>query len=211
MRRGRRLSTRSPASRFLGPATPESGQAPCRSPPTVSIEETLFVLLLIARRSPSPSACRHAVHCRPGHYRLVVGLLTRPSAVSLSSALSSTSSCPSCFRGGLRLERASAADSPDPDARRPRRASRLRAHATGLHLLGGTTWVVALLFGALIAAADPVTWSPCRRFGVPSGREMVEAEGLLTTARLQSSSPSSSPPSSTGAPSARHPPSAASF
>ena len=53
--------------------------------------------------------------------------------------------------------------------------------AAGVHLLGGTTWAVALLFGALIAATDPVSVvAVFRRLGVSERlTTMVDAESLF--------------------------------
>jgi monovalent cation:H+ antiporter, CPA1 family len=53
--------------------------------------------------------------------------------------------------------------------------------AAGLHLVGGTTWGVALLFGALIAATDPVSVvAMFRRLGVSDRlTTMIDAESLF--------------------------------
>lgn len=53
--------------------------------------------------------------------------------------------------------------------------------ASGVHLLGGTTWAVALLFGALIAATDPVSvLALFRRLGAPERlTTTVDAESLF--------------------------------
>ena len=53
--------------------------------------------------------------------------------------------------------------------------------AIGLHLLGGATWTIALLFGALIAATDPVSVvAMFRRLGVPERlTTMIDAESLF--------------------------------
>ena len=53
--------------------------------------------------------------------------------------------------------------------------------AAGLHLLGDTAWTIALLFGALIAATDPVSVvAMFRRAGVPERlTTMIDAESLF--------------------------------
>ena len=53
--------------------------------------------------------------------------------------------------------------------------------AIGLHLVGGATWTIALLFGALIAATDPVSVvAMFRRLGVPERlTTMIDAESLF--------------------------------
>ncbi len=53
--------------------------------------------------------------------------------------------------------------------------------AAGMHLVGGTTWEVALLFGALIAATDPVSvLALFRRLGAPARlTTIIDAESLF--------------------------------
>ncbi|MGO8683921.1 MAG: cation:proton antiporter [Thermoleophilia bacterium] len=53
--------------------------------------------------------------------------------------------------------------------------------AIGVHWLGGTTWTVALLFGALIAATDPVSVVALfKKLGVPDRlTTLIEAESLF--------------------------------
>jgi CPA1 family monovalent cation:H+ antiporter len=151
----------------------------------VSIEETLVVLLLIAavvavavRRVGMPYTVGLVV------VGLVVGLVTHAWAVSLSSDLVFYVFLPILlFEAAFNLE----ARHLLADWRRilalavPGVLAAFALTATGVHYLGGTTWVVALLFGALIAATDPVSVVALfRRLGVPERlTTMVEAESLF--------------------------------
>ena len=69
----------------------------------------------------------------------------------------------------------------DRRARGPRRPRRLRAHCAWRAPLGGLSWTLALLFGALIAATDPVSVvSLFHRLGVSERlTTLVDAESLF--------------------------------
>ena len=151
----------------------------------VSIEETLVVLLLIAA-AVAVAVRRVGVPYTVGLVvvGLVVGLVTHPSAVSLSADLVFYVFLPILlFEAAFNLE----ARHLLADWRRilvlavPGVLVAFALTATGVHFLGGTTWVVALLFGALIAATDPVSVVALfRRLGVPERlTTMVEAESLF--------------------------------
>ena len=151
----------------------------------VSIEETLVVLLLIAA-AVAVAVRRVGVPYTVGLVvvGLIVGLVTHPSAVSLSSDLVFYVFLPILlFEAAFNLE----ARHLLADWRRvlalavPGVLVAFALTAAGVHLLGGTTWVVALLFGALIAATDPVSVVALfRRLGVPERlTTMVEAESLF--------------------------------
>ena len=151
----------------------------------VSIEETLVVLLLIAA-AVAVAVRRVGVPYTVGLVvvGLVVGLVTHPSAVSLSSDLVFYVFLPILlFEAAFNLE----ARHLLADWRRilalavPGVLLAFALTATGVRYLGGTTWVVALLFGALIAATDPVSVVALfRRLAVPERlTTMVEAESLF--------------------------------
>jgi len=151
----------------------------------VSIEETLVVLLLIAA-AIAVAARRVGVPYTVGLVvvGLVVGLATQPSAVSLSADLVFYVFLPILlFEAAFNLE----ARHLLADWRLilllvvPGVLVAFALTATGVHYLGGTTWVVALLFGALIAATDPVSVVALfRRLAVPERlTTMVEAESLF--------------------------------
>ena len=151
----------------------------------VSIEETLVVLLLItaaiavaARRVGVPYTVGLVV------VGLVVGLATQPSAVSLSADLVFYVFLPILlFEAGFNLE----AGHLLTDWRRiaalavPGVLVAFALTGVGVHWLGGTSWTVALLFAALIAATDPVSVvSLFRRLGVPDRlTTTIEAESLF--------------------------------
>lgn len=151
----------------------------------VSIEETLVALLLIAA-AVAVLARRVGVPYTVGLVvvGLVVGLVTHPSAVSLSSDLVFYVFLPVLlFEAAFSLE----ARHLLADWRRilalavPGVLVAFALTATGVRYLGGTTWVVALLFGALIAATDPVSVVALfRRLGVPERlTTMIDAESLF--------------------------------
>ena len=151
----------------------------------ISIEETLVVLLLIAA-AVAVAVRRVGVPYTVGLVvvGLVVGLVTHPSAVSLSSDLVFYVFLPILlFEAAFNLE----ARHLLADWRRilalavPGVLVAFALTAAGVHLLGDTTWVVALLFGALIAATDPVSVVALfRRLGAPERlTTMVEAESLF--------------------------------
>jgi CPA1 family monovalent cation:H+ antiporter len=151
----------------------------------VSIEGTLVLLLLVAavvavavRRVGMPYTVGLVV------VGLAVGLVTHPSAVSLSSDLVFYVFLPILlFEAAFNLE----ARHLRTDWRRilalavPGVLVAFALTATGMRLLGGTTWTVALLFGALIAATDPVSVVALfRRLGVPERlTTMIDAESLF--------------------------------
>lgn len=151
----------------------------------VSIEEALVALLLIAaavavvvRRVGVPYTVGLVV------VGLVVGLVTHVRALSLSSDLVFYVFLPILlFEAAFNLE----ARHLLTDWHRilalavPGVLVAFALTATGVRYLGGTTWVVALLFGALIAATDPVSVVALfSRLGVPERlTTTIDAESLF--------------------------------
>ncbi len=151
----------------------------------VSIEETLVALLLIAA-AVAVAVRRVGVPYTVGLVvvGLVVGLVTHVRALSLSSDLVFYVFLPILlFEAAFNLE----ARHLLTDWRRilalavPGVLVAFALTATGVRYLGGTTWVVALLFGALIAATDPVSVVALfRRLGVPERlTTTIDAESLF--------------------------------
>src|SRR5665647_715682 len=151
----------------------------------VSIEETLVALLLIAA-AVAVAVRRVGVPYTVGLVvaGLVVGLVTHVRALSLSSDLVFYVFLPILlFEAAFNLE----ARHLLTDWHRilalavPGVLVAFALTATGVRYLGGTTWVVALLFGALIAATDPVSVVALfRRLGVPERlTTTIDAESLF--------------------------------
>ena len=150
-----------------------------------SIEEALVALLLIAaavvvlaRRAGVPYTIGLVL------VGLAVGLVTHVDAVVLSSDLVFYVFLPVLlFEAAFDLE----ARHLVRDWRRvlvlavPGVLVAFALTATGVHLAGGLSWSIALLFGALIAATDPVSVIALfRRLGVPPRlTTLVDAESLF--------------------------------
>ena len=136
-----------------------------------TVEETLVLLLIIAA-TVAVIARRVGVPYTVGLVvvGLVLGLVTRVDAVSLSSDLVFYVFLPILlFEAGFNLEVGHLLT----DWRRiaalaiPGVLVAFAITGAGVYWLGGTTWTVALLFAALIAATDPVSVvSLFRRLGV---------------------------------------------
>jgi monovalent cation:H+ antiporter, CPA1 family len=152
---------------------------------TVGIEEALVLLLIIAatvavvvRRVGIPYTVGLVV------VGLVVGLVSHVPSLKLSSDLVFYVFLPILlFEAGFNLE----ARHLLTDWRRiaalaiPGVLVAFALTGAGVHWLGGTSWTVALLFAALIAATDPVSVvSLFRRLGVPERlTTMIDAESLF--------------------------------
>jgi CPA1 family monovalent cation:H+ antiporter len=150
-----------------------------------TVEEALVLLLIIAavvavvaRRVGVPYTVGLVV------IGLVLGLVTHVDALSLSSDLVFYVFLPILlFEAGFNLE----AKHLLTDWRRivalsvPGVLVAFVITGVGVHWLGGTTWTVALLFAALIAATDPVSVvSLFRRLGVSDRlTTMIDAESLF--------------------------------
>jgi len=152
---------------------------------TVGVEEALVLLLIIAatvavvvRRVGVPYTVGLVV------VGLVVGLVSHVPTLRLSSDLVFYVFLPILlFEAGFNLE----AGHLLTDWRRiaalaiPGVLVAFALTGVGVHWLGGTSWTVALLFAALIAATDPVSVvSLFRRLGVPARlTTMIDAESLF--------------------------------
>ena len=152
-------------------------------PPTV---EEALVLLLIVAAAVAVVARRVGVPYTVGLVvvGLVLGLVTHVDALSLSSDLVFYVFLPILlFEAGFNLE----ARHLLTDWRRivalsvPGVLVAFAITGAGVYWLGGTTWTVALLFAALIAATDPVSVvSLFRRLGVSDRlTTMIDAESLF--------------------------------
>ena len=150
-----------------------------------SIEQALVALLLIAA-AVAIVARRAGVPYTIGLVLvgLAVGLVTHVDAVTLSSDLVFYVFLPVLlFEAAFELE----ARHLMTDWRRvlvlavPGVLVAFALTALGVHLAGGMAWGVALLFGALISATDPVSVIALfRRLGVPSRlTTLVDAESLF--------------------------------
>jgi monovalent cation:H+ antiporter, CPA1 family len=150
-----------------------------------TVEEALVFLLIIAA-TVAVVARRVGVPYTIGLVvvGLVLGLVTHVDALSLSSDLVFYVFLPLLlFEAGFNLE----ARHLLTDWRRiaalavPGVLVAFAITGLGVHWLGGTTWTVALLFAALIAATDPVSVvSLFRRLGVSERlTTMVDAESLF--------------------------------
>ncbi len=150
-----------------------------------SVEEALVFLLLIAA-TVAVIARRVGVPYTIGLVvvGLVLGLLTHVDALSLSSDLVFYVFLPLLlFEAGFNLE----AQHLLADWRRiaalavPGVLVAFVITGSGVYWLGGTTWTVALLFAALIAATDPVSVVALfRRLGVADRlTTMIDAESLF--------------------------------
>ena len=150
-----------------------------------SVEEALVALLLIAaavavvaRRAGAPYTVGLVL------VGLAVGLVTHVDAVSLSSDLVFYVFLPVLlFEAAFDLEaRHLLTDWPRVLVLAvPGVLLAFILTAAGVHLAGGMAWGVALLFGALITATDPVSVIALfRRLGVPSRlTTLVDAESLF--------------------------------
>jgi len=149
------------------------------------VEEALVLLLIIAS-AVAVAARRVGVPYTIGLVvvGLVVGLVSHVPSLRLSSDLVFYVFLPILlFEAGFNLE----AGHLLTDWRRiaalaiPGVLVAFALTGVGVHWLGGTTWTVALLFAALIAATDPVSVvSLFRRLGVPERlTTMIDAESLF--------------------------------